>query len=118
MRTAQVEGSTQGIRLAKQLFIVAELCYVTDGFRGSVIFSCGMILEDNGEVKIDSVFGEELASSLPWHLPLMCGVRRERPSLIQSFTTMLTSLFGTTITFAGWRPARTSVIFGNASTWD
>lgn len=40
------------IGVAKEPLIVPDQPYETNGFRGSVIFPCGMILEDDGEVKI------------------------------------------------------------------
>ncbi len=47
-----LEDPTKVIGIAKKPLIVPELPYETEGFRGSVIFPCGMILEDDGEVKI------------------------------------------------------------------
>lgn len=47
-----LEDPTQVIGLARKPLITPELPYETEGFRGSVIFPCGMILEDDGEVKI------------------------------------------------------------------
>ncbi|MBC2603492.1 glycoside hydrolase family 130 protein [Puniceicoccus vermicola] len=40
------------IGLASEPLLVPDTSYEIDGFRGSVIFPGGMILEDNGEVKI------------------------------------------------------------------
>ncbi len=47
-----LEDPTKVIGIAKKPLIVPDQPYETDGFRGSVIFPCGMILEDDGEVKI------------------------------------------------------------------
>lgn len=40
------------IGMMRQPLIAPEAEYELDGFRGSVIFPCGLILEDSGEVKI------------------------------------------------------------------
>lgn len=40
------------IGLMREPLLAPETEYETDGFRGSVIFPCGMILEDSGEVKL------------------------------------------------------------------
>ncbi len=47
-----LEDPTNVIGLAKTPLLEPDQPYETDGFRGSVIFPCGMILEDDGEVKI------------------------------------------------------------------
>ncbi|MDQ8209258.1 glycoside hydrolase family 130 protein [Coraliomargarita sp. SDUM461003] len=47
-----LEDPTKVIGLAKEPLIRPELKHEIEGFRGSVIFPCGMILEDNNEVKI------------------------------------------------------------------
>ena len=47
-----LEDPSKVIGLCREPLIVAEEPYETDGFRGSVIFPGGMILEDSGEVKI------------------------------------------------------------------
>lgn len=47
-----LEDPTKVIGMAKQPLIQPELKHEINGFRGSVIFPCGMILEDDGEVKI------------------------------------------------------------------
>jgi beta-1,4-mannooligosaccharide/beta-1,4-mannosyl-N-acetylglucosamine phosphorylase len=47
-----LEDPTKVIGMAKKPLIQPELDHEVNGFRGSVIFPCGMILEDNGEVKI------------------------------------------------------------------
>lgn len=47
-----LEDPAKVIGMAGQPLIVPDQPYEIDGFRGSVIFPCGMILEDTGEVKI------------------------------------------------------------------
>ncbi|MEX2607285.1 MAG: glycoside hydrolase family 130 protein [Kiritimatiellia bacterium] len=47
-----LEDPTRVIGLARQPLIRPELPHETHGFRGSVIFPCGMVLEENRDVKI------------------------------------------------------------------
>lgn len=47
-----LEDPTKIIGMSKEALLVSEEDYEIDGFRGSVIFPGGMILEDSGEVKI------------------------------------------------------------------
>jgi beta-1,4-mannooligosaccharide/beta-1,4-mannosyl-N-acetylglucosamine phosphorylase len=47
-----LEDPTKVIGLCPEPILKAELAHELDGFRGSVIFPGGMILEDSGEVKI------------------------------------------------------------------
>lgn len=47
-----LEDPSQVIGISKEPLIVPEVTYEKDGFRNDVIFPGGMILEDNGEVKI------------------------------------------------------------------
>ncbi|WP_269526331.1 glycoside hydrolase family 130 protein [Coraliomargarita parva] len=47
-----LEDPSKVIGIAKEPLIRPELPHEVEGFRGSVIFPCGMILEDDGEVKI------------------------------------------------------------------
>lgn len=47
-----LEDPTKIIGMSKEPILASEKDYEIDGFRGSVIFPGGMILEDSGEVKI------------------------------------------------------------------
>ena len=47
-----LEDPTEVIGLCPEPILKAELAHELDGFRGTVIFPGGMILEDSGEVKI------------------------------------------------------------------
>lgn len=47
-----LEDPSKIVAIAKEPLVRAEAEYETNGFRGSVIFPGGMILEDSGEVKI------------------------------------------------------------------
>ncbi|MBP5543804.1 MAG: glycoside hydrolase family 130 protein [Kiritimatiellae bacterium] len=47
-----LDDPSKVIGLSREPLLVAEEPYETNGFRGSVIFPGGMILEDSGEVKI------------------------------------------------------------------
>lgn len=47
-----LEDPTKVIGMARQPLLTPELPHELEGFRGSVIFPCGMILEDDGQVKI------------------------------------------------------------------
>jgi beta-1,4-mannooligosaccharide/beta-1,4-mannosyl-N-acetylglucosamine phosphorylase len=47
-----LQDPSKVIAMAKEPLIRAETGYELNGFRGSVIFPGGMILEDSGEVKI------------------------------------------------------------------
>ncbi len=47
-----LEDPSRVIGLMRDPLIAPEADYELDGFRGSVIFPCGMILEDSGEVKL------------------------------------------------------------------
>ena len=47
-----LDDPSKVIGMAREPLLRAEAEYELDGFRGSVIFPGGMILEDDGEVKI------------------------------------------------------------------
>jgi len=47
-----LDDPTKVIGIAREPLLRPELPHELEGFRGSVIFPCGMILEDHGEVKI------------------------------------------------------------------
>jgi len=47
-----LEDPAKVIGLMREPLLIPEATYETIGFRGSVVFPCGMILEDSGEVKL------------------------------------------------------------------
>ena len=47
-----LDDPSKVIGLSREPLLVPETAYEKEGFRGSVIFPGGMILEDTGEVKI------------------------------------------------------------------
>ena len=47
-----LDDPSRVIGLMRQPLLAPEADYELDGFRGSVIFPCGLVLEDSGEVKL------------------------------------------------------------------